>query len=205
MTLRRATQRRERQRQVRQRQVRQRRRLLVAVASALVVVLSCACGSARYGRRLQLPPEQRLYVAVFVDETEEGRVGVPLADAVRVEVYRRDPARLAMTFDEGAWVLDGTVTAVEEAPADDDRMRLTVQAKARLLDKAGTTVARLGAVDSTTTYRISRTRAETEARRRDAIDTALEGLARELVRRVERASAAAPERETESMSSGEAA
>lgn len=200
MTLRPATQRRGTQRQVMQ-----RRRVLLAVASALVVVLACGCGSSRYGRRLQLPPEQRLYVAVFVDETEEGRVGVPLADAVRVEVYRRDPARLAMTFDEGSWVLDGTVTALEETPADDGRMRLTVQARARLLDKAGTTVARLGAVDSTASYSISRERAETEARRRDAIDAALEGLARELVRRVERFSAAAPEPETASTPSGEAA
>lgn len=157
---------------------------------ALVVVLSAllgACASSRYSRRLELPPGARLYVAVFVDETDEGRLGVPLADAVRMEVYRRDPERLAMTFDDGTWALDGTVLALEEAPSDEGRMQLTVRARARLLDKSGDVVAVLGPGESTASYRLSRERAETERRRLRALDDAIARLAREIVRRVEHA------------------
>lgn len=161
-------------------------RALLALALVLVTALSAACGSARVLRRLDLPPGTRLYVAVFVDETEEGRVGVPLANAVRLEVYRRDPARLSMSFEEGTWALDGTVLALEERE-EDGRVSLVVRARARLLDKGGAVIARLGELESSSRYRVARKSAETEERRAAAIDSAVRELAREIVRRVERA------------------
>lgn len=168
------------------------RRLTTMTAALVVASLLTACGSARFMRKLDLPPDARLYVAVFVDETDEGRVGVPLADAVRVEVYRRDPARLAMSFEEGTWALDGTVLALEETPGDRGKMRLTVLARARLLNKAGDVVAVLGPVRSSSSYRVSRERAETEMRRDEALENTLLSLAREIVKRVEQAAAQEP-------------
>lgn len=179
-----------------------RRRFVARVALVVAALaLTSACGSARLARRLDLPPDTRLYVAVFVDETEEGRVGVPLADAVRVEVYRRDPARLAMSFDEGTWALDGTVLALVERQDERGRMQLTVKARARVLDKRGDVVAALGNLESAASYRVSKERVETEQRRADALEDAVRDLARELVRRVERA-AEAPSATTTDADSG---
>lgn len=165
------------------------RRRALAFGALLLVAggLLSACGSARRYQRIALPAETRLYVAVFVDETPEGRVGLPLSEAVRVEVYRRDPPRLAIGFDEGTWALDGTVLALEEQPDGDGRVTLTVRVSARLLEKGGAVVARLGELAASARYRVGGSEEATLERREKALETAVRDLAREIVRRVERA------------------
>lgn len=72
--------------------------------------LGCA-GLQRVGR-LQTPQGQRLYVPVFVDETQEGQVGVILRDALRHAIFMRDPERYCASFDRDCWAFDGTVVSL---------------------------------------------------------------------------------------------
>lgn len=156
----------------------------------LVPVLCCAllagaCASSRANRPIAVPDAQRIYVSVFVDESPRGEVGVPLADALRVEIYRRDPSRLAMTFDEGAVAVDGTVHSVEEQPAGAGQLSVVVEAGARLVNRDGAVIADLGRAEAEGVYRPRRERAATDAARSQAIEAAVQRLARELIRRVD--------------------
>ena len=136
---------------------------------------------------MRVPEQGRLFVAVFVDESEHGEAGVPLTDAVKVELFRRDPSLLAIGFEEGTIALDGTVHAIDERAADDGRYALIIRASARLVGRDGALIADLGPMDARTTYRLSRDRRETEQARARALDDALRALARETLRRVHRA------------------
>jgi hypothetical protein len=158
---------------------------LALAAGALLVAVLAGCGSARFVRPIAVPAGERIYVSVFVDETARGEVGVPLAEALRIEIHRRDPSRLAITFDEGAVAVDGTVQRVKEAPAGAGRLRVVVHADVTLVDKAGGVVAELGTMEGGAEYSPSRDRGETELRRREAMRDAVRSLAREILRQVD--------------------
>lgn len=155
--------------------------------AAAALTFAVGCAAVQPARRLEVPGPGRLYVAVFVDETEAGEIGVLLAQAIRVEVYRRDPALLALVFDEGSLALDGTVVSLEEEPASVGAMQVRIRAEAALVDWDGEVVADLGTVEATASYFLRRDRQRTEAGRRQAVEEAVRALAREIVRRVDRA------------------
>jgi hypothetical protein len=159
-------------------------RALSLVVAALL--LGAGCVGQRARRDLALPPQTRLYVAVFVDETDGGGVGLPLTEAIRYEVYRRAPARLAMSFDETSFALDGTVVKLEELPvqAGHVRVRVRVQALARLVNIRGEEVSNLGDFTAEARYVLARDDEESDERRTAAIRQAVNALARDLVDRL---------------------
>lgn len=158
----------------------------VACALALALLTS-GCAAVRLARSVEVPERGRLYVAPFVDETRAGEVGVRLADAVKLELFRRDPALLSVVFDEESVALDGTVLALDEARAEGGRYSLRIRASALLVNRDGEQVADLGRVEARASYALSRDPRETEEARARALEDAMRALARELLRRVDRA------------------
>jgi hypothetical protein len=164
-----------------------RHRVVRRALFALLGLALSGCATSGGSRALSVPSESRVYIAVFVDESETGEAGVPLSEAVKIEIYRRDPSRLALSFEEGSVALDGTVMAVRESGGDEGRRKVAVLAHARLVRKDGSEVADLGDAAAEAEYEVARALAETEARREEALYRAVRILARELVRRVDRA------------------
>jgi len=148
-----------------------------AKAALLVVciLLQSACTSSRNGMRV--PGHDRLYVAVFVDESARGEVGVMLAQAIQVEVFQREPRRLAMTFDEGSLAIDGTVHALDERVLPTGEHEVAIRTTVLLVDKSGARVGEIGPLESRATYRPGRDDSATETARRDAIARVVRTLA----------------------------
>lgn len=161
------------------------------LAVLLGVAASALGGCATVGRRgVDVPLHDKLYVAVFVDESERGEVGVALADAIQLELWRRDPESLVLFFEESSVALDGTVLSVQEKPVSDG-MELTVEVSARLVDRNQKVVADLGQASVTERYVVYRSPGATASARRDALVEAVQALAKQVLDRVNEAGEAA--------------
>ena len=83
-------------------------------AALLTTLLLLAPGCATIAQKLDqaYTPSTTLYVAPFVDFTEQGG-GVDLMVALQNHIYRAAPARFSYVFDEEALCIDGTIHRVE--------------------------------------------------------------------------------------------
>lgn len=145
--------------------------LLVACAA-----LQAGCATTRDG--IRVPGHERVFVAVFVDESATGEVGVALAEAIQIEVYGRDPDRLAMTFDESSLALDGTVHALDEREVGGGEREIAIRTTVLLVDKQGARLGEIGPVESRATYRpVAGDAGATDEARRAAIARIVRTLA----------------------------
>ena len=80
--------------------------LWLIVSAAMMV---CACATVG-GQRIRVPGNQtKVYVSVFVDQTERGEVGLPLTQAIQLAIWERDRSALALSFEQDALALGGGV------------------------------------------------------------------------------------------------
>jgi hypothetical protein len=156
---------------------------LVRAALVLCALVVTGCTSSRGG--IRVPGHDRVYVAVFVDESARGEVGVMLAEAIQVEVFQRDPGRLAMTFDEGSLAIDGTVHALDERVLPTGEVEIAIRTTVLLVDKRGGRVGEIGPVESRATYRPGADAEKTESARHDAIARIVRTLAVHVTREID--------------------
>lgn len=155
-------------------------------AIALALLAASACVSTR-GGSIRVPAAQTLYVVAFVDMTREGKVGVPLAEAIQLEVYRRNPATLSMVFDDKSVALDGTVTQMEDVAIESGTRQIRIEIEAMLSNKRGGVVADLGRLRASAPYRVHANMPETERLRDEAIAAATGALAIKVTDAIDRA------------------
>lgn len=149
-----------------------------------------AAGCATSSRDVRVPGgHESVYVAVFVDETEHGEVGLQLTEAIQYEIWRRDPAALASFFERDTVAIDGTVVSLKEVPVGEGEIELRVRVRAAIIDKEGRQVADIELAESRARYRQYRSAKKTEAARRQALEDAVRDMAHHVVRQIDQAGA----------------
>jgi hypothetical protein len=170
---------------------------LHARALSLLLVASVAAGGgacATVGEdRIRVPGEQaKVYVSVFVDETDRGEVGVPLTQAIQMTIWERDRSALALSFEKDALAIDGTVVALEDVALEGGNRQVRLRMKAHLVDKDGKRVLVLRTAESRAVYAIDGDPEVTEQRRKNALNKAIFDMARHIVTSIDQAAREAP-------------
>ena len=168
---------------------------LVALVASSVWLASCV-----HGRTLAVPRGGRVYVAPFVDETSEGAAALGLTDALKHEVFDRDPKRYAPGLDAETVVVDGTVVKLTDTPIDGGAGALgayevALGATALVVDGHGAVLVDLGSAEARRRYDLSADRKATELARRAALEAAMHSIAHTLVDRLDDAGRATLPRE----------
>ena len=158
--------------------------LWLIVSAAMMV---CACATVG-GQRIRVPGNQtKVYVSVFVDQTERGEVGLPLTQAIQLAIWERDRSALALSFEQDALAIDGTVLALEDVALAHKERQLRLRMKAHLVDKKGDEVLTLRTAESRAVYSVASDREKTESRRQNALNKAISDMAQHVVRSIDEA------------------
>ena len=110
----------------------------LCVGWIVTALAAMGCAGIQSVGRLRTPQEKRLYVPVFVDETQNGEAGVTLRDALRHEIFVRDPERYCASFERDCWAFDGTVVSLRIESATPHKKKAVMQTHIRLVGHSAT-------------------------------------------------------------------
>lgn len=157
------------------------------LVSSVLLLQMTGCAVITEKKDIRVPRAEKLYVSVFVDETNRGEIGLVLTNEIRRKVYARSPEKLAMFFDENSVIMDGTVRKVHDRSVGSKTYELEVYIHARLLSKDGTEVADLGEFSKKKSYTLERDADQTDLNRHRALMIVVRVLADEVIQRVDTA------------------